>query len=247
MIIENQRLNYDNFSSKIKIVRMFFERKHNIINKETINYAKKALPESIVVPFLNEVDAATNEIKNLLDTSNSPFTRNSIKKDWSDIHDWLKVVFETNKLLFENVDSKESNAFDEMQMVCFNFYRPIIEMINLSEGNISLEELSNKNDSELPMLGNLRQIALYAYFNNEKIKVGNQDTFAKRHGVSNKAQKLYKEHFALIESGVKSIYQHKQAKTDLEAILQYFTDESIREKIKSNITSYSNWILNNRV
>ena len=106
--------------------------------------------------------------------------------------------------------------------------------------------LSNNNLSEFPKL-TLRQVALYAHFNNEKITVGNQDDFSGRHGVTNKGKKLYKDHFALIKSDEKNIYQHKQSKTDLEAMLLYFTDEAVKKNIEKNIKSYSRWIENNKV
>ena len=56
----------------------------------------------------------------------------------------------------------------------------------------------------------LREIALLYYFKGEKITFGNQNTFAKKHEQSNKAGKLYTEHYSRIINDAKEILEPKR-------------------------------------
>jgi hypothetical protein len=99
----------------------------------------------------------------------------------------------------------------------------IIEYINTNYE----ENLSSTN----PKL-QLREIALLCYFQNEKITIGNQDTFAKKHQQENAGKKLYSEHYKRIVEDKKEIHQHKYSKKYLENIKSYITDSETLKKIE---------------
>ncbi len=81
----------------------------------------------------------------------------------------------------------------------------------------------------------LREIALLYYFKNEKITIGNQDTFAEKHQQENAGKKLYSDHYKRIVEDGKEIYQHKYSKKYLENIKSYIADSDTIKKIDSFI------------
>ncbi|MFY9309741.1 MAG: hypothetical protein WAQ28_11905 [Bacteroidia bacterium] len=96
-------------------------------------------------------------------------------------------------------------------------------------------EYINSNFEEVAVLSEpqlqLREIALLCYFNNEKITIGNQDTFASKYHQKNTGKKLFSEHYKRITEDEKEIYQHKYSKKYLENIKPYITNTEAIKKI----------------
>jgi hypothetical protein len=81
----------------------------------------------------------------------------------------------------------------------------------------------------------LREIALLYYFKGEKITIGNQNTYAKKHQQNNEAGKLYTDHYIKIVEDEKHIYQHRYSKRYLNKIKPFFTDNEALNKIDAFI------------
>ncbi len=92
----------------------------------------------------------------------------------------------------------------------------------------------DENITPKPIL-QLREIALLCYFLNEKITVGNQDTFALKYQQENAGKKLFSDHYKRIIEDEKEIYQPKYSKKYLENIKSFITDLETLNKIDSFI------------
>lgn len=135
---------YSQILDHFKLLKIRIERESNIINEYSHSHLEgnsKAFGWLIDNHF-----AAKEEIQNIYDMGNSEAIKNTIKRDYSELKEWLKVLVNTNMFILEKTpldgnkiahlntidtfEAKAVTAYATLENMIQMFYSPILEIWN---------------------------------------------------------------------------------------------------------------------